>query len=197
MGGVLDLVFLVRAGVGLGPQVERVSWCATDLQRDEMIFLVVRGVCVGVPVPHDLGSLLSNGAGKVAKPDSYSAGATYDFALSPVRGTEAATAAGDLTGDTHPEVAALLSCWESDTSPNFSHWEIQVFTDGPTRLAVVVPVPDVGFRRVDSEQVSIVDRKLVVGVGLYGPDDCMGCGPSVHRSYTWRWDGHQFVRIGG
>jgi hypothetical protein len=143
----------------------------------------------------ELSVTLSNGVGKVAKPDSYSPGATYDFGLS--RGTGAATAAGDLTGDTHPEVAALLSCWESDTSPNFSHWEIQVFTDGPTRLAVVVPVPDAGFQRVDSEQVSIVDRKLVVGVGLYGPDDCMGCGPSVHRSYTWRWDGHQFVRIGG
>jgi len=145
----------------------------------------------------ELSVTLSNGAGKVAKPDSYSPGATYDFALSPVQGTEAATAAGDLTGDTHPEVAALLSCWESDTSPNFRHWEIQVFTDGPTRLAVVVPIPDAGFQRVDSEQVSIVDRKLVVGVGLYGPDDCNGCGPSVHRSYTWRWDGHQFVRIGG
>jgi hypothetical protein len=57
VGGVLDLVFLVRAGVGLGPQIERVPWCATDLKRDEMILLVVRRVGVGVPVPHDLGLL--------------------------------------------------------------------------------------------------------------------------------------------
>jgi len=23
------------------------------------------------------------------------------------------------------------------------------------------------------------------------------CAPSVHRTYTWRWDGQHFVRIAG
>lgn len=137
----------------------------------------------------ELSVRIHNGIGRVPKPGP-PAGATYDFAVEPQ------PAAGDLTGDGHPEVAVVLSCHQSDTSPNFILWEVQVFTDGPARLAVLVPIPDPGYRRMDFSpgELSIDSGKLVIGVGLYGPNDCNACGPSVHRAIAWRWNGRQLTR---
>jgi hypothetical protein len=36
--GAFDGVFLIRRRVWLRPEVVRVAWCSTELQRDEVVF---------------------------------------------------------------------------------------------------------------------------------------------------------------
>ena len=135
---------------------------------------------------------LADGKGSVPNPGRPVSDATLDFALGP-------TALGDITGDGRPESAAVLWCHQSDTSAGYVVWEIQVYTDGPTPLGVIVPTPAVGFRRVDfgSGPLMIADGNLSANVNLYTPADCNACGPSVHLTYTWHWDGKQFVQVAG
>jgi len=48
-------------GVRLGPKVARIGRSPAELQGDEMVFLIVRGLGVGVPILADLLDLQSVG----------------------------------------------------------------------------------------------------------------------------------------
>ncbi len=64
---------------------------------------------------------------------------------------------------------------------------------------MIVPTPDAGYGTVhfdDPSAFSIVDQKLVAGVNLYGPGSCGACGNPVTGTYSWGWDGKEFVRAG-
>jgi hypothetical protein len=51
---VFDVVFRVGAGAALGPEVARVCRRATEFEADEVIFLVVGRVRVGISILFDL-----------------------------------------------------------------------------------------------------------------------------------------------
>lgn len=136
-----------------------------------------------------LAAAVRNGISQTPAPEKVYAGLTYDFAVED-------TAAGDLTGDGRSEVAVTLSCHPPST--NFFVWEIQIFTDGPTPLTrlIVEPLPNALYPAVNFApgELAIRDGKLVVGLNYYGPNDCHACGPTIHRTLSWHWDGKRLVQ---
>jgi hypothetical protein len=132
---------------------------------------------------------MHNGAGKAPDAEDPESDSMYEFAIEGL-------AAGDLTGDSRPEVAVVLSCHPPKT--NFAVWEIQAFTDGPAPLSTLVvrPLPDALYPGVDFVAGALLIKagRLTAGVEYYGPADCHACGPSIHRELSWLWNGRQFVQ---
>jgi hypothetical protein len=124
--------------------------------------------------------------GQVPK-EGGSAGSTYDLWLG-------AVASGDLTGDGRPEVALVLSCHASDTSPNFILWEVQVFAYGPTplgRIDVYNSSPDIVLPDPDGS-LSVGAGVVDIGVEYRQCGACEG----EYRTQRWRWVDGSFVLSG-
>ena len=108
-------------------------------------------------------------------------------------------AVGDLTGDGQPEVAIVIGCHPSQTSPGNSTNEVQIFTagpNGPYMLArLTPPFPDSPYPPVFgglNPVFQIRDGTLIASVQAWAPGDCHACA-SIHRTVSWRWNGHVFV----
>jgi hypothetical protein len=194
---LLDSATYLKFVEAQAPAIERIADSARTITQSASVSpatdtdwrnTTYRTTCAGLS-DSPLTVAVHNGVGSVARPDGVP-GATFDFAVA------GRPAAGDLTGDGRPEAAVVLLCHQSDTSPNFIVWEIQVFTDGSERLAALMPEPEPGFWRMDftAGRLSITGGRLRVGVGLYGNEDCNACGPSVQRELAWRWNGHELIR---
>jgi hypothetical protein len=108
-------------------------------------------------------------------------------------------AVGDLTGGGQPEVAIVIGCHPSQTSPGNATNEVQIFAagpNGPKMLARLTPpfldspYPPVfgGLNPV----FQIRDGTLVTSVQAWAPGDCHACA-SIHRTISWRWNGQIFV----
>ena len=129
--------------------------------------------------------------GKATVPGDSGAYTRYDVSV------EAITKPGDLTGDNKPETAVLLAC--SPQPSNFFVEDVQVFKPDGGLLAELPhaesltpsnsPLPP----QYDGSQLSISGRQLVAGMKFYAPTDSHARGPSISRTLTWHWDGHQFV----
>jgi hypothetical protein len=108
---------------------------------------------------------------------------------------------GDLTGDGRPETAVLLYCTLQPS--NFYVEDVQIFGPASNLLAELPhggtftppgsPLPP---QYIPSE-LSISAGQLIAGMKFYAPTDSHASGPSVHRTLTWRWNGNQFVLLGG
>lgn len=129
--------------------------------------------------------------GKATVPGDSGAYTRYDVSV------EAITKPGDLTADNKPETAVLLAC--SPEPSNFFVEDVQVFKPDGGLLAELPhaesltpsnsPLPP----QYDGSQLSISGRQLVAGMKFYAPTDSHASGPSISRTLTWHWDGHQFV----
>jgi hypothetical protein len=108
-------------------------------------------------------------------------------------------AAGDLTGDGQPEVALVVGCHPSQTSPGNFVDEVQIFTagpNGPTTLArLTPPFPVSPFPPVfggPNPVFEISDGTLVTSAQAWAPGDCHACA-SIFRTVSWHWNGQSFV----
>jgi hypothetical protein len=108
-------------------------------------------------------------------------------------------AIGDLTGSGQPEVAIVIGCHPSQTSPGNATNEVQIFAagpNGPKMLArLTPPFPNSSYPPVFgglNPVFQIRDGALITSVQAWAPGDCHACA-SIHRTISWRWNGQTFV----
>jgi hypothetical protein len=141
--------------------------------------------CPGI-APQPFQVPLHNGHGHASPSGDNSGG--YDVDVADV-------VTGDITGDRRPEAAVLLVCHPSATSPNYVATEVQVFADGPHRLARLLP-PAAGGGPLPPQfhdpQFRVRSGRLVTSADYWSSSDPRCC-PSVQKVIVWRWDGRRFV----
>jgi hypothetical protein len=136
---------------------------------------------------------MHNGVGHGAPQNDASAG--FDVGA----GGANAFAVGDLTGDGRPEVAIVIGCHPSQTSPGNATNEVQIFAAGPAGPKMLArltpPFPDSPFPPVFgglNPVFQIRERTLVTSVQAWAPGDCHACA-SINRTTSWRWNGQVFM----
>jgi hypothetical protein len=191
--GALNLVFSQLTGTGtftVGLQRSPAASIPADPG-----YWANRGYIVACPglAAQPFPVTVQNGLGHGAPQSGAAAG--YDVG---VGGTDG-FAAGDLTGDGRPEVAVVIGCHPSQTSPGNATNEVQIFTagpNGPRMLArLTPPFPTNSFPPVFgglNPVFQISGGTLVTSVQAWAPGDCHACA-SVHRTVSWRWNGQVFV----
>jgi hypothetical protein len=152
--------------------------------------------CPGI-APQPFSVTVHNGQGHGAPQNGFAQG--FDVAV----GGTGGFATGDLTGDGQPEVALVVGCHPSQTSPAYYTNEVQIFTggvNGPKLLArLTPPFPASGlgnfpplFGSRYNTVFEIRNGVLVTSVLAWAPGDCHACA-SINRTVSWHWNGKSFV----
>jgi hypothetical protein len=148
--------------------------------------------CPGI-APQPFSAVMHAGAGHGAPQNGFTQG--FDVGVGGPRGF----AVGDLTGDGQPEVAVVVGCHPTGTSPGYATNEVQIFTgsaNGPKMLArLTPPYPDSPYPPVFggyNPVFKISGGVLITSVEAWAPGDCHACA-STFRNVSWHWNGQRFV----
>ncbi|QRP42786.1 triacylglycerol lipase [Amycolatopsis sp. FDAARGOS 1241] len=112
------------------------------------------------------------------------------------------TQTGDLTGDGTPETAVFLTC--TPQPANYFATEVQVFTSGKHQVGKTLQPPDLGTGNPSLDpyfveppfSIDSQHQRLIAGADYYAPGDSHASGPSLHKTVTWQWNGHQWTVTG-
>ena len=150
--------------------------------------------CPGI-APQPFSVFVHQGAGHGAPQNGFPQG--FDVG---VGGTDG-FAAGDLTGDGQPEVAVVVGCHPTGTSPGYATNEVQIFTGGakgPKMLArLTPPFPASGLGNFPpvfggyNPVFKVSSGNLITSIEAWAPGDCHACA-SIFRTVTWHWNGRRF-----
>ncbi len=151
--------------------------------------------CPGI-APQSFSVVMHNGVGHGAAQNGFPQG--FDVGV----GGTGAFASGDLTGDGQPEVAVVVGCHPTGSSPGYATNEVQVFTgttNGPRMLErLTPPFPASGLGNFPpvfggyNPVFDIRNGNLITSIEAWAPGDCHACA-SIFRTVSWRWNGQRFI----